>query len=47
MYSSEMIEYLKEIKRYPDGFPFPFEASEKRGVRLAELHYHDAAGSCK
>lgn len=34
-------------KRYPDGFPFPFEASEKRGVRLAELHYHAAAGSCK
>lgn len=34
-------------KRYPDGFPFPFEASEKRGVRLAELHYHSAAGSCK
>lgn len=30
MYSSEMIEYLKEIKRYPDGFPLPFEASEKR-----------------
>lgn len=34
-------------KRYPDGFPLPFEASEKRGVRLAELHYHGAAGSCK
>lgn len=32
-------------KRYPDGFSF--EASEKRGVRLAELHYHGAAGSCK
>ena len=30
MYSSEMIEYLKEIKRYPDGFPLTFEASEKR-----------------
>ena len=28
MYSPEMIEYLKEIKRYPDGFSF--EASEKR-----------------
>lgn len=30
MYSPEMREYLKEIKRYTDGFPFPFEASEKR-----------------
>ena len=30
MYRSEMIEYLKEIKRYTDGFPLPFEASEKR-----------------
>lgn len=30
MYSPEMREYLNEIKRYPDGFPLPFEASEKR-----------------
>ena len=30
MYSPEMREYLNEIKRYTDGFPLPFEASEKR-----------------